>query len=428
MGTYCELYVADYPALPEKSQASAIAMTMFRETDKIVAIRPVTERNAIQWDHVDWDPDEKETAVEYRASVAAVKDRLRVMGFTLSRVEREFSSTKEARVTDLRRMAEGCPELYQEEIALLSSATFSDFLAAFHEILTSKVHPVWIVERVPDASALVRYILKDNEDFYWGFPCRDLRCFFRALLEVVPDSESVTQELTDLVHGGYYGVDTRVAEFALQELKGDYSVNSPVIVLTEGPTDNESIQAALELLYPHLEGYFSFMDLAVRSPGGAGSLVHVVKSFVGAGVENRVVALFDNDTAGHSAASLLKNVRLPSRIRVLQYPDIDLAKSYPTDGPTGPSNQDINGSACSIELYFGRDVLTASGRLVPVQWRGYDARMRRYQGEIQSKDALKTAFLTKVAAACENPARLITQDWTDMRRLLKTLVDAFNVQ
>ena len=145
---------------------------------------------------------------------------------------------------------------------------------------------------------------------------------------------------------------------SLEELKGDYSVNSRIILLTEGPTDSEVLRASIELLYPHLSSYYSFMDLAVRAPGGAGSLVHVVKSFAGAGIENRTIALFDNGTAGHSAVSLLRHIQLPPHIRVMSYPNIALADSYPTRGPNGESVQDVNGSACSIELYYGRDVLT----------------------------------------------------------------------
>jgi hypothetical protein len=351
------------------------------------------------------------------------------MGFTLSRVEREFRDTLDTLLGDIRERAEEHPSVYEGELALLSSVTFGDFLSALRQIVTSGMHWVHIVKRVPDVSPLIRYMLTNNEDpwdFRWGFPCQDFRSLLRALLEVVPDSASVTQELTDLVHGEYYEIDSPVAELAQEELKGDFSINSPVIVLTEGPTDNEVIHAALQVLYPHLVGYFSFMDLAVRAPGGAGSLVHVVKSFAGAGIENRVIAAFDNDAAGHASAALLKRIKLPSTIRVLHYPDVDIARNYPTSGPTGISNQNINGSACGIELYFGRDVLAVGGSLVPVQWGGYEASMKRYQGEIQNKDALKSAFLAKVAAARADPAALASQDWADMRNLLESLIDAFN--
>jgi hypothetical protein len=427
MGTYCELYVADYPIFPWKSQAYPVAMTLFREYDKIVAQRSEAERNKIQWGHAEWNAETMETVVEYRSTVSAVKDRLRVMGFTMERVEKEFREVMAVHLEHLREMSEdGHPELWEEEIALLSKTTLSDFLNAFRFILRSGVHYVHIVDQVADVPALVVYMLKQDDELFWGFPCRDFRYFIRCLLEVSSDDAMVTQELTDLVDGGYYELDSAVTELALQELKGSYPVNSPIIVLTEGPTDNECISAALSLLYPHLAGYFSFMDLAARTAGGAGSLVHVVRSFAGARIENRVVALFDNDTAGTVSADTLRRDKLPASIRILQYPDIDIARRYPTIGPTGNADQDVNGAACSVEMYFGRDVLAVSGTLVPVMWKGREDRLKRYQGELQERNSLKTAFLKKLAEARARPALIATQDWGGMRLILDALFDAFS--
>jgi hypothetical protein len=434
MGTYCELYFADYPVISSKSQVSPLVMTLFRERDKKVFERKCIERNQIAWGHADWEATEVERVVEYTATVREVRDRLRIMGFTLPRAQAEFESTKAEQLEELRSHADGSGgegmdalrKHWAEELALLERATFCDFLGAFREIVTSGVNPVSFCEKLPHASKLAKYALKDREEFYWGFPCLDIRSFFRALLEVVPEEAPVTQDLTDLVDGGYYEVDDLVCEKSLLELKGDYSVNSRIILLTEGPTDAEVLQASLELLFPHLTDYYSFMDLAVRAPGGAGSLVHVVKAFAGAGIENRTIALFDNDAAGHSAALLLRAVPLPRHIQVLNYPNITIASQYPTTGPNGAAIQDINGAACSIELYYGRDVLTNSGSLVPVQWRGFDEKVKRYQGEIQNKDALKAKFLKKVDAGKRSRLQSPSGDWGDMRQLLDSVFDAFS--
>jgi HEPN/Toprim N-terminal domain 1 len=427
MGSYCQLYIADYPVFSSKSQASPIVMTLFRKRDKRVYNRKCVERNQIAWGHADWDSNEVERAVEYTASVPEVRDRLRVMGFTLSRAEAEFQSGKAEHLNLLRELNKR-RHLWDEEIVLLERSMFYDFLDAFREVVTSGISPHNFSKWKPDASKLAMHILKDHEEFYWGFPCRDIRSFFRALLEVVPDSALVTQDLTDLVSGGYYDEADDVCEMSLAELKGDYSVNSRIILLTEGPTDSEVLRASIELLYPHLSDYYTFMDLAVRAPGGASSLVHVVKSFVGAGIENRTIALFDNDAAGHSAASLLRHVQLPPNILVMNYPNIALANSYPTHGPNGEFVQDVNGSACSIELYFGRDVLTVDDRLVPVQWKAYDDRVKRYQGEIQQKDFLKERFLQKADAAKRSGLQTTAGDWEDMRQLLESVFDAFHTQ
>ena len=280
---------------------------------------------------------------------------------------------------------------------------------------------------MPRASKLALYALNGNEDFCWRFPCRDIRCFFRALLEVAPDSGYVTQDLTDLVGGGYFEENDDIVEIALQELKGDYSVNSRIILLTEGPTDADVLRSSMALLYPHLFVYYAFMDIAARAPGGAGSLVNVVKSFAGAGIENRTVALFDNDSAGHSAASILENVSLPTNIVVMTYPDIELARNYPTLGPGGLSTQDVNGSAASIELYFGRDVLAVEGGLVPIQWKGYEERVRRYQGEVQNKGHLKKCFFEKVETA-KASKQIQSEDWEDMKALLLRIFGAFQAK
>jgi len=40
-------------------------------------------------------------------------------------------------------------------------------------------------------------------------------------------------------------------------------------------------------------------------------LVSLVKAFVAAGITNRVIALFDNDTSAHEPTSALKRISLP---------------------------------------------------------------------------------------------------------------------
>jgi hypothetical protein len=425
MGTYCELYVADYPVFSWKSQVYPIVMTLFRERDKRTFDRKCSERNQIGWGHAEWDQSEVERVVEYSAAVREICGRLRVMGFTMARVRADFDATKAEYLDQLRHLNEK-NQLWDDEIALLEDCKVSDFLDAFREILSSGVHPVYFSEKNATASPLALYVLKDQDEFYWGFPCKDIRSFFRALLETVSETALVTQDITDLVGGGYYDEADPVCERSLQELKGDYSVNSRIILLTEGSTDREVLEAALDLLFPHLSDYYSFMDLAVRAPGGAGSLVHVVKSFAGAGIENRTIALFDNDAAGHSALSLLRHIPLPPNIRVMNYPDIHSASNYPTYGPNGTALQNVNGSGCSIELYYGYDVLSDNGTLLPVRWKAFDERVKRYQGEIEKKDLLKERFLRKVKDAKVCGLSSPSGNWEDMRKLLESVFDAFN--
>src|SRR6266511_2600045 len=163
--------------------------------------------------------------------------------------------------------------------------------------------------------------------------------------------------------------------------------------LTEGRTDAQFLSAALTLLYPHLTDLVSFLDYDHKAEGGAGALVRMVKSFAAAGIANRVVALFDNDTAAADALRALDTSKLPNHVRVLRYPNTSLAAAYPTVGPPtldAPHGTlayaDVNGLAGSIELYLGRDVLTRpDGHLRPVRWRSLVAGSRAYQGEVTDK-------------------------------------------
>jgi hypothetical protein len=129
-----------------------------------------------------------------------------------------------------------------------------------------------------------------------------------------------------------------------------------------------------------------------RSPGGASSLVSIVKAFAGAGITNRVIALFDNDTATSEALRGLQLVPLPKNLAVLRCPDLTFLRAYPTVGPTGLSNVDVNGLAAGVELYLGVDILAASGSLEPVRWREYSDTIRRYQGEVGNKTQLVARY------------------------------------
>ena len=122
----------------------------------------------------------------------------------------------------------------------------------------------------------------------------------------------------------------------------------------------------------------------------------------------------------------------PGRIQVIRYPDLDLARHYPTIGPpaagatTATSAADVNGLAGSIELYLGRDVVTGpDGSLRPVQWTSLIAGMGRYQGEVTGKNDIHKAFRAKAAAASRDAAVISGQDWDGLRLILDAVFTAF---
>jgi hypothetical protein len=163
-----------------------------------------------------------------------------------------------------------------------------------------------------------------------------------------------------------------------------------------------------------------------KSDGGASFLVSQIKSFIGAGVANRVIALFDNDTAGTSEILKLKEAtKLPSNIKIMQYPKLSVASSYPTIGPTGISNLDVNGLACSLELYLGDDALKKPQGYVPVQWTGYNSKLKQYQGEIIGKERIKKNFYKKLSRCENNHSQINDFDWSGLKLIFKEIFSAF---
>ena len=152
-------------------------------------------------------------------------------------------------------------------------------------------------------------------------------------------------------------------------------------MLTEGRSDSRILARSLKLLIPEFAHYFTFMDFeGARVAGGAEASIGIVKAFAGAGISNRIVAIFDNDTAAAAALKQLRYVDLPANMVAVRMPEIEFLRDYPTIGPTGA---DENGRqrriAGSIQLYLGRDLLADdSGECLPIQW----FRLRIFNREI----------------------------------------------
>jgi len=428
MGSFCQLYIAEYPVFESKSYVVPTVMTMFREGDKSIYQRRFKDRNQVAWGHVEPDDDDYETAVEYRAKAKDIRQRLDIIGFSLVRVRSEFEEAKNSKIKELReRSKDDKHNLWESTIKVLEENDFDDYMAAYREILNSNISSVDYLEKNKNSPELIQYILGGHSEFLWGFPCHDSRCFLRALIEIASDDSEVVQDITDLVDAGYYEQNDEVCHIALKELIGDYITSSKIIVLTEGSTDTEFLSKSLKLLYPHLFDYYTFMDFGFKPSGGVGQLVNVVKSFAGAGIENRVIALFDNDTAAFSAVDSLKGINVPNNIVITHYPDIALAQSYPTTlGPNGKKSlQNINGLACSIELYLGKDVLEKDGDLIPIQWKDLDSRISRYQGEILKKTEIQNRFRKKIAQFSQNTIDIQSDEWKELRILFQHMFGVF---
>lgn len=234
-------------------------------------------------------------------------------------------------------------------------------------------------------------------------------------------------DLSDLIDGGYYLPSDPISEFAREEIGARDREALHVIVLTEGSTDTFVLDAAFKTLRPELSEFVSFMDFAESNvQGGASFLANMVRSFIAAGIRDRIVAIFDNDTAGCLSQNILLKQKIPGNIRVMRYPDIDVAEKYPTLGPSGLTTMNVNGSAAGIELYLGHDVISDDhGKLIPIQWKGYEPTLKRYQGEILDKRGCIERFTRKVRCAKQNGGAPASGNWSELGAIVNLICTAF---
>jgi hypothetical protein len=417
MGTSHQLIVAGNSIYSMKFEVEPWLMSIFRESDKHVFTRKSSE--AVGWYHSGDDYDE--TAYVYSNTISNIKQRLDVMGFSLNKIREEFNSIVQEQIENVegRRAQRDLPDL-----DVLKKYTFDDWLTAFKIILGSSPEDSSII----NASSLAEYISSPMSEGLDTFPANNFLSYLRIYLEACPKNDDLVYlDITYLVENNFYYPEDKICESALESLRAEYSAYQKIIVLTEGSIDSLILNRSLQLLYPHIYEYYSFMDFDVsNAAGGANILANSLKSFIGSGISNRVLALFDNDTAARVSVKALQTIDIPNNIKVLHYPYLDFAKMYPTIGPSGESEVDINGLAGGIELYLGLDVLTIQGSLSPIQWKGYDDSLREYQGEIQNKKSIQKAFFDKLQKCTDDPRQIENTDWSSMRLIFHTIFSSFS--
>ncbi|MEO3821239.1 HEPN/Toprim-associated domain-containing protein [Plantactinospora sp. B24E8] len=370
----------------------------------------------------EYEKDELEglEVVAYQASAAVVRERLTVLGYSMRVVEDVFGEARQISIESSTKAIEGLSVIesdpdHQEYLQQLRQT-----LKYYQELTFSR----WLEDVKLHLLDKMRQGAPDERDLgaLYLFESVDQRVIMRLLSELAEPGDVFTLDLTELAEEGW--LDDEKPAITGPDIDGKPNAGPPIII-TEGRFDTRVLQESLKLLKPHLVGYVRFLDYDVGNEGGAAAAVRMVKSFAAAGISNPVLALFDNDSAAREAVLGFSASNLPRHFRVMHYPDLELANIYPTLGPQGNVDMNVNGLAGSIELYLGRDVLTRKdGSLLPVQWKGYMGRIKAYQGEILDKSAVQKAFERKMAVASGNPKAIEWQDWSGIQSIIDALIDA----
>jgi len=369
---------------------------------------------------------------KYQSSVSVVKKRLNILGFSLSECEKELKKGIDYELTRYEEYLADHKEgdtlfdVYSGYKEVLSVASIKSFVTAYKTIFEHSDDILNIKAEFGEYKGLHSYISDSVNEYALGIPVEDLRFSFRILLECFDVDDLVELDVSDLVASGWYEYTEDLVELSRQQLTENYHYDSKIIILTEGSSDKHILEKSLAILYPEFQSYYTFMDFGIsKASGGASSLVSVIKAFLGTGIQNRIIALFDNDTAARVAMKGLANIRLPDNMRVMTYPRYDFLESFPTIGPSGKHNLDVNQLAGSIELYLCHQALVFDNEISSVQWKGFDQSLSCYQGEVLNKSKIQEQFYSIVGAVSNKPDLKEQYNWDGLELIFKYIFEAF---
>lgn len=429
MSHFADLKFANYPIWSMQNIADPIIMELFSDKERFV----YSKRG---------DYEEDYRVYEYRSTVKKFIQRLEILGHSLKKAIKSFNAGVEKLLEEMN--------LTDFEYETFSKFDFETWKKCMQFILVNGLSK-WNIDEHPqgvnipeDLRPYIDFILgiytfeesRNEPEYYFvgsfqlGFsiyasqdygrsymPSAEVHDLFRAILDVCDISDSVTLDYGSLIAWGTYTEEEDITEEPAK-----------IIVLTEGSIDREFLERTLNILYPELSKYYFFLDFhSSNLQGGASSVTHLVKGFVGAKIFNRTIAVLDNDTAAFDALRSLRDVVLPDTIKVVNLPRLSLAENYPTIGAQGSLSVDINGKACSLEIYFGKNVLCDSrGNLTPIQWAGFNNVLGQYNGEIINKKEIQEKYRKLLDDVEGGQIKVDDSDWSGMRTVFETIFSAFN--
>ncbi len=106
-------------------------------------------------------------------------------------------------------------------------------------------------------------------------------------------------------------------------------------------------------------------------------------------MQNKIVVVLDNDTAGQAALQKLGRLQMPLNIRLVRLPDLEGFRAFPTLGPSGRLTEDVNGRAVAIESFL--DLAFGPRAERAIRWTCFNSELGAYQGELLAKEESRSS-------------------------------------
>lgn len=163
-----------------------------------------------------------------------------------------------------------------------------------------------------------------------------------------------------------------------------------ILIVTEGSSDTFIFHKAINELYPEIADFFYFVDMKENYPfTGTGNLYNFCMGLSRIRIQNNIIVIFDNDTAGIEKYNNSMSLRKPDTFLIMKLPNLTEFTKFNTIGPNGKSHEDINGKAVAIECFLDFKSIQEEPC---IRWTSYNKNLNKYQGELIRKDHYINAF------------------------------------
>ncbi|WP_341314549.1 HEPN/Toprim-associated domain-containing protein [Paraburkholderia sp. IMGN_8] len=367
------------------------------------------DRKRLECDGIDYGYFEREGQspagfeMSFSRSLDAIVPRLELLGFRLDTVRHFYEvATKQWREDRLALLeafdtngaeAEAVPEP-------MSFDEYLDFIKAYPiEALSGEV-----IEDINDEGERIfrdRFggkkqlarIPGDSDGKSWAY---SERSFFGALIDFL-GPYSMLRLLAECPANRRLTVDWRYGPL-VEEGRASVDEFTPCarrrqtfLIVTEGSSDVHILTHAIQLLRPEVVDFFRFIDVSERHPfSGTGGLVRFAEGLAKIDVQNKIVFVFDNDAEGVDALKTVRRFKLPLNMGTLVLPDMQEFRQFPSQGPDGVRNSDINGRAAAIECYL--DLNLPQYGPAKVVWTNYKRDSGVYHGALEYKESYANEF------------------------------------
>lgn len=358
----------------------------------------------------------EEFEIIFKTTVKKAKRRLDILGYTIEESKKLFED-------ELKKLDQLICEEYPSEEnkvhEIIGDLTFDKWIIFYKKYVEKNIENKPDKEQSISEDFVLKLLVFEDESF---LSYEDELTFspgvfslykMRAHMDIIDENEEVILDLTDVINSGWLN-ETEIP-----------NIKKQILLVTEGTTDNEFISKSMEILFKDYVHLYNFFDRTyVDSGGGHSGMLEMYRFALSANVESKIIFLFDNDSAANSSIKIIEKYRDKAKknIKSIKLPALDLCESYPTiDSHKNIAKVNINGIACSIELFLGRkNLMNNFGDFYPIELGSLNSSTKTIQGTIQGKKEIQKKFKITLKNADSND-----ENFQEMKRLCEYIFLTF---